>query len=65
MAKGKFSVIETYKSLLITKEALEKNIELISAGHRFDNSEGGHNEFVDTIQKSLSIVNQRLKVLEK
>lgn len=61
----KFSVIETQKSLFITKEALERNIELINAGHRFDHCDGGHEEFVEVIYKSLSVVNKRLENLEK
>ena len=65
MTKKNFSVIETHKSLLITKEALEKNVELINSGYRFDNCDGGHDEFVDIINKSLSVVNQRLEALKK
>lgn len=61
----KFSVINTFNSLIITKQALEQNVDLIKAGHRFDHCDGGHEEFVEVIYKSLSVVSKQIEKLKK
>ncbi|EHE3170161.1 hypothetical protein JND74_004964 [Salmonella enterica] len=60
-----FSVINTYNDLLITKAALDRNIEGINAGKRFDHFEEGHDQFVQKVTDALHIVEGRLEKLKK
>lgn len=41
---AKFPVINTFNDLLITKATLERNIEDIKSGKRFDHFEEGHEQ---------------------
>ncbi|ENR9963988.1 hypothetical protein ACEXTD_002972 [Salmonella enterica] len=60
-----FSVINTYNDLLITKATLDRNIEEINSGKRFDHFEEGHAQYVQKVTDALHIVEGRLEKLKK
>ncbi|CAM7019859.1 TPA: hypothetical protein JLP25_004035 [Escherichia coli] len=62
---AKFPVINTFNDLLITKATLERNIEDIKSGKRFDHFEEGHEQYVQKVTNALLIVEDRLGNLKK
>lgn len=50
---AQFTVINTYNDLLITKGTLDRNIEDIKAGKRFDHFEEGHDQYVQKVTDAL------------
>lgn len=60
-----FTVINTFNDLLITKGTLERNIEEIKSGKRFDHFEEGHDQYVQKVTDALLIVEGRLENLNK
>lgn len=60
-----FTVINTFNDLLITKDILDRNIEEIKSGKRFDHFEEGHDQYVQKVTDALVIVEGRLENLKK
>lgn len=61
---AQFTVINTYNDLLITKGTLDRNIEDIKAGKRFDHFEEGHDQYVQKVTDALQLVEARLENLK-
>ncbi len=62
---AQFTVINTYNDLLITKGTLDRNIEDIKAGKRFDHFEEGHDQYVQKVTDALQLVEARLENFKK
>jgi len=59
------TVINTFDNLLITKSTLDRNMEEICAGKRFDHFKEGHDQYVQKVTDALKIVEDRLERLKK
>lgn len=62
---SKLKVINTFNDLLITKAALDRNMDEIYAGKRFDHFDEGHDQYVQKVTDALQIVEDRLEKLKK
>lgn len=56
-----FTVTDIPFDLFITKDILDRNIEEIKSGKRFDHFEEGHEHYVQKVTDALLFVEERLE----